>query len=61
MKRHPEGTRRIARVISKLLHPYVCMPVVVAFIAYGTSPNLVLWIKKWTMAAGVTATIQKPR
>ena len=48
--RHPEGTRRIARVISKLLHPYVCLPIVVALIAYGASPNPGLWIK-WTMAA----------
>ena len=48
--RHAEGTRRIARVISKLLHPYVCLPIVVALIAYGASPNPGLWIK-WTMAA----------
>ena len=48
--RHPEGTRRIARVISKLLHPYVCIPLVMALIAYGASPNLGVSVK-WTAAA----------
>jgi len=50
MKRHPEGTRKIARVISGLFHPYMCLPLVVALIAYRASPNLGLWIK-WMVAA----------
>ena len=47
--RHPEDTRRIAKVISRLLHPYVCIPLVVALIAYGASPNLGFSVK-WTAA-----------
>jgi len=45
MLRHPEGTRRIARVISRLLHPYLCLPVVVALIAHwgnGVSATLAI-------------------
>lgn len=45
--RHPEGTRKIARVISKLLHPYVCLPIVVALIAYWANGVSV----KWAIAA----------
>ena len=50
MTPYPESTRRIAKVISKLLHPYVCLPVVVALIAYQASPNPATWTT-WTMAA----------
>ena len=48
MKRYLEGTRKIARVISKLLHPYACLPIVVALIAYGATLNLGVTIK-WTV------------
>jgi len=54
MKRHPEGTKRIARVVSKLLHPYVCLPVVVALIAYGASSSLGVAIK-WTVVGLLSA------
>ena len=37
---YPESTRRIAKVISNLLHPYICLPVVVALIAEGESKHM---------------------
>ena len=50
MSRHPESTRRIAKAISSLLHPYLCLPVVVALIAYGASTSLAVSLK-WAMVA----------
>jgi membrane-associated phospholipid phosphatase len=43
-------TRRIAKVISRLLHPYVVLTLVVAMIAYKVSPSGAV-CAKWTMVA----------
>ena len=43
-------SEKAARIISKLLHPYLCLPVVLAMIAFGVSSDLGVTIK-WTLAA----------
>lgn len=44
------ATRKVARVISKLLHPYIVLGVAGAVVAGKVSPSFDIWIK-WTMAA----------
>jgi len=47
-------TTDIARIVSKVLHPYVVFSLVVALIAYEVSPELAVWAK-WTAVALVSA------
>ena len=54
MSEKENTTRRIAKVISNLLHPYMVLALVVAMIAYEVSPSLGVWIK-WTMVALLSA------
>jgi len=54
MSKKENTTRRIAKGISNLLHPYMVLALVVAMIAYEASPILGVWIK-WTMVALLSA------
>ena len=54
MSEKENTTRRIAKVISNLLHPYMVLALVVAMIAYEVSPSPGVWIK-WTMVALLSA------
>ena len=54
MSQKENATRRIAKVASTLLHPYMVLALVVAMIAYEACPSLGVWIK-WTMVALLSA------
>jgi len=47
-------TTDIARIVSKVLHPYVVFSLVVALVAYEVSPELAAWAK-WTTLALLSA------
>lgn len=47
-------TTDIARIVSKVLHPYVVFSLVVALVAYEGSPELAVWAK-WTTVALLSA------
>ena len=50
MANEKSETRKIAKIISNILHPYVVFPLVVALVAYQISSVPEAWVK-WTVTA----------
>ena len=50
MANEKSETRKIAKIISNILHPYVVFPLVVALVAYQISSVPEVWVK-WTVTA----------
>ena len=54
MEKQENITRKIAKVISKLLHPFIALALAVIIVAAEVSPSFSIWAK-WTVAALVPA------
>jgi len=54
MSEKESWTTDIARIVSKVLHPYVVFSLVVALVTYEGSPGLAVWAK-WTAIALLSA------
>ncbi|GEM_PF-1262292 len=54
MEKKENTAKKVARGISKLLHPFIVLAVAVAIVAAEVSPSFAVWAK-WTMAALIPA------